>query len=331
MIRDMIKISIIVPVYNVEKYIEQCVKSLLDQDIHEEYEILLIDDGSTDKSGEICDLFDREEKVRVFHKKNGGLSDARNFGIEKSLGKYIAFVDSDDIVSKNYLSILYTGIKINKVDISIANYVPFSDNDIISITNENIDTDYIVLKSKDILKSALLGKQGSLSSVAKLFDKMYFQNLKFNKGKLFEDMEIIYQIYLNSEKVSYCDKDIYFYYQRENSIVHSKITEKHLYGIKSCIGLLSLNNPNNTDLNKYVYCRIVNQACGHLPNLIKNFDIAMYKKIRQEIKPYLFKVIFGKITPFKLRLKSLSYVFNSRFGLLYAKLLFSSKRKVKKR
>ena len=101
------KISVIVPVYNVEKYIGECIKSIINQD-YENIEIILVDDGSNDKSGEICDEYTlKDKRVKVIHKENGGVSSARNRGIESSTGEYIAFVDGDDYVTKDYVSYLF--------------------------------------------------------------------------------------------------------------------------------------------------------------------------------------------------------------------------------
>ena len=101
------KISIIIPVYNVEKYLERCIKSVLNQD-YKNLEIYLVDDGSTDNSGYLCDYYaEMDNRIKVIHKINGGLSSARNAALEKVSGKYVTFIDSDDYVSKNYISILY--------------------------------------------------------------------------------------------------------------------------------------------------------------------------------------------------------------------------------
>ena len=111
----MCEISIIVPVYNVEKYLKKCVKSILNQTL-DNYEVILVDDGSTDSSGDICERLQSEDnRIKVFHKKNGGLSDARNYGVRYSSGKYITFIDSDDYIRKDYLEILYNSILYNSI------------------------------------------------------------------------------------------------------------------------------------------------------------------------------------------------------------------------
>lgn len=118
------KISVIVPVYNAEKYINQCVDSILNQGFTD-FELLLINDGSKDKSGEICDDYAKcDQRVNVFHKENGGVSSARNVGIDHALGEYIVFIDSDDYVDKDYLSILMGG---NDADLVVTGYTSFGD------------------------------------------------------------------------------------------------------------------------------------------------------------------------------------------------------------
>ena len=112
-------ISVIVPVYNVEKYLERCVKSIAAQ-TYKDLEILLIDDGSTDKSGEMCDDFQQtDSRIKAFHKQNGGLSDARNYGIEHSAGEFISFVDSDDYIDEKMLETLHRLITENDADLAV--------------------------------------------------------------------------------------------------------------------------------------------------------------------------------------------------------------------
>ena len=124
------RFSIIVPVYNVEKYLSKCIQSLIDQD-YNDYEILLIDDGSTDKSGIICEQYAKKyENIYVFHKKNGGLSDARNYGLQKALGDYILFVDSDDWIKKDILKEFSDIIENNKaVDVIETRFIEVYKNE----------------------------------------------------------------------------------------------------------------------------------------------------------------------------------------------------------
>ncbi|HDT8053597.1 TPA: glycosyltransferase, partial [Enterococcus faecalis] len=115
----MPKISIIVPVYNVEKYLEKCVRSILAQTFTD-FELILVDDGSPDSSGAMCDQFaEQDQRVKVIHKENGGLSDARNAGIEIATGEYLGFVDSDDYIADDMYELLYTNIVKEDADLSI--------------------------------------------------------------------------------------------------------------------------------------------------------------------------------------------------------------------
>lgn len=118
-------ISVIVPVYNVEEYLKQCLDSILEQTFSN-YEVILVNDGSTDSSGLICQEYaEKDSRIRYFEKENGGLSDARNYGIEQAQGEYLTFVDSDDFLDKMHLNVLYTALVNNNVDISIVNYANY--------------------------------------------------------------------------------------------------------------------------------------------------------------------------------------------------------------
>ncbi len=121
-------ISVIVPVYNVEKYLDRCVESIVTQ-TYKNLEIILVDDGSRDNSGIICDNWAKKDsRIKVYHKQNSGAGDTRNYGVEKAIGKYIAFVDSDDVIAENYFEVLYNNLLQNSADISCCDYFEFEEN-----------------------------------------------------------------------------------------------------------------------------------------------------------------------------------------------------------
>ena len=123
-------ISVIVPIYNVENYLRKCLDSILEQTFHN-LEILLVNDGSTDGSGQICQEYvEKDNRIRYFEKENGGLSDARNYGIEQAQGEYLTFVDSDDWVTETYIEELYSKLQYYNADISICNYFRFQDSNV---------------------------------------------------------------------------------------------------------------------------------------------------------------------------------------------------------
>lgn len=151
-------ISVIVPVYNVEKYIDKCIKSIISQD-YTNLEIWLVDDGSTDSSGEVCDKYaESDQRIIVIHKDNGGLSDARNVALDRMQGKYVLFIDSDDYIEKNYISYLYMLLKDYQSDISICNFKYVNEKG--QILNNPEDTGKIVQYSKEeALDKILQGKK----------------------------------------------------------------------------------------------------------------------------------------------------------------------------
>lgn len=218
------KISIIVPVYRAEQYIHQCLDSLLAQTMSD-FEILLIDDGSPDRSGKICDEYaQKDARIRVFHKKNGGVSSARNFGLERARGEWIGFVDSDDEVSEDYLRLAYSKVNDSNADLVVMGYkrIDESGNKISRLKydgNTHSVADYV----RDCSLSG--------SSCMHLFNKRIIDenNIKFNEQLAFsEDRLFILEYLLCSETIVTVDADSYFYRVNPNSATHSNYTRKKL-------------------------------------------------------------------------------------------------------
>ncbi|MFR9431364.1 glycosyltransferase family 2 protein, partial [Streptococcus pneumoniae] len=214
-------ISIVVPVYNVEKYLKKSIESVLNQ-TYQNIEILLVDDGSTDSSGKICESFSKvDPRIRVFHKENGGLSDARNFGIEQMKGQYVAFIDSDDYISKDYVWKLYSSIKNNDSEVSICSFL-LVDEKGEKIKDELLDSGKICLTGQQILEKVLTA-DGYRYVVAwnKLYRSTLFEKLKFKKGMLYEDEFLNYPLFWDCKRVSIVEEPLYLYVQRKGSIVQS--------------------------------------------------------------------------------------------------------------
>ena len=216
-------ISIIVPVYNVEKYIERCIKSILNQSFTN-FELILVDDGSPDKCGEICDEYkNKDKRIKVIHKKNGGLSDARNAGIEIAKGEYIAFVDSDDFINKYMYEILYRNAKKLDADISICNFKMVCKNDKI---DENIlisSADVKVYDRNEALNK-LYGNENVQFIIAcnKIYKKELFLNIRYEYGKCHEDEFIIHKLIYKSNKIVSCSEKLYYYFENDASIMRRK-------------------------------------------------------------------------------------------------------------
>lgn len=203
-------VSVIVPVYNIKNYVEDCLNSICAQS-YDNLEIIVVDDGSTDGSDKICDFLETKDKrIKVFHKKNEGLSEARNFGIEKAKGEILAFVDGDDQILKNFIERMYAGMIDKKVEIVICGY-----NDVApkgrSMTGEEAT-------------AQLLIKQENIDIIAcnKIYKKSLFSenNIKYPTGDKHEDSLTTYKLMAAAKRVLYIPESLYVYVKREGSIMN---------------------------------------------------------------------------------------------------------------
>lgn len=223
-------ISVIVPVYNVEKYLKECLNSILFQ-THKDLEIILIDDGSSDRSGKICDDFAiKDSRIKTFHTENKGQASARNFGLDIAKGDYISFVDSDDIIKKDYIEKLYELIVKFNTKMSMINLQPFSEK-LSKIDPSKTNNIKKVLNAKDLLMAICTGDI-SFAPWRFLYSKEIFKDLRFPKGQIYEDIYIAFDIIHNAKNIAYTDEICYFYRIRQGSTVHS-FDEKHLIAVKS--------------------------------------------------------------------------------------------------
>lgn len=215
----MPEISIIVPIYNVEKYLDKCVLSIINQTFSD-IEIILVDDGSKDSSGDLCDQWAKKDsRVLSLHKQNGGLSDARNYGIEASHGKYVGLVDGDDFVKPDMFATLYQILIKNDADISMCGFADYyKDN----IRNDSDDKSVYVWNQEETIRNVLIGKQQSVHAVTKLYKRTLFDNVKYPYGKTSEDAFVIMDILDQVKKVAYTPYAGYYYVHREGSITTGK-------------------------------------------------------------------------------------------------------------
>jgi len=210
----MVKISVIVPVYGVEKYIKKCIDSLVNQTF-KDIEIMVIDDETKDRSIEIINENFKDKRIKIFHKKNGGLASARNYGVERSNGEYLFFVDSDDFLDINCLKEMYDKIKDDNADIVICDYYKLLENGV--KTHEHMIPHYDMNNSKISVISMP-------SACGKLIKKSIFidNNIKFLEKHYFEDNAIMPFVCALSKKTSYIEKPFYFYLQRNGSILNKE-------------------------------------------------------------------------------------------------------------
>lgn len=259
-------ISIIIPVYNVEKYLSRCIRSLLNQTFSD-FEILLIDDGSTDKSGEICNEYSKNfDFIKVYHKDNGGLSDARNYGIDKSRGKYVTFVDPDDFVHKDYLKTLFELVQEDEVQVSCISGVRYLEGSKIPNTGHSSEN---VVNTTDGLRNMLIRKGFGVSAWGKLFEKEMFRTIRFPKGKIYEDIFTIPYVIAKSEKIAYKEEYMYYYFVRKDSITHAEFDSRNLMMLEGLNKLSEFIMANYPELKDAMQCRyiwdilsLINKACS---------------------------------------------------------------------
>lgn len=229
----MIKISIIVPVYNVEKYLDRCIKSILNQTFNN-FEIILVDDGSPDNCGRICDEYEKKDKrIKVVHKENGGLSDARNAGLDIAKGKYIGFVDSDDIIHPRMYEILFECINKSKSDIIQCKFKKFKNSDELKNDLDNYDKIFEEYDNKRAIIDMIDNNKINVNSWNKLYKRELFESLRFPKGKIHEDEFLTYKLLYNSRKIAYIDEELYYYYQNDNGIMNGSNILKRLDRIQA--------------------------------------------------------------------------------------------------
>ena len=213
-------ITVIVPVYKVEDYLSRCIDSILAQS-YRDFELLLIDDGSPDCCGKICDDYaNRDTRIRVFHKENGGLSDARNYGLDRKKGEYVTFIDSDDYIGPDYLKILMDMLTEHNADVSLVSYIQSSAEQI-DWKPFHADADCAVMDGKECFCKILERGGISVSAWGKLFKESMFQEARFPYGKKYEDLFIIPYLLEASSVVVYSSSAQYCYFQRDSSIMNS--------------------------------------------------------------------------------------------------------------
>lgn len=251
-------ISVIVPVYNVETYLKRCVDTLIKQ-TYQNIEIILVDDGSTDSSGEICDLYkDIDSRITVIHKTNGGLSDARNCALSIVKGQCVAFVDSDDYLEDNYLEYLYELMISHSTEIAMCSFKYVNENGVLinRVSNEN---NVIELDQFSALKELIIGKKISTSASMKLYRTYLFDGIRYPKGRIYEDIATTYKILMKTKRVVISDAPLYNYLYRMGSITRSKFDIRKLDTITFMREMVNGICEMYPELKDYGYARLFTQ------------------------------------------------------------------------
>lgn len=245
----MVKLSIIVPIYNVERYLERCIISILNQ-TYVNFELILVNDGSIDNSKDICEKYlSIDNRIKLINKKNGGLSSARNTGIELAIGEYIAFVDSDDYINKYMYEVLITTLKKDKSDMVICGYNKVDQNEAnFQEINNYIDVNNVLaskISKVEALDKLLIEGEKFVFAWNKIYKRKLFNELRYKNGKIYEDEFLAHRVLYKCNKVSVINEKLYFYIQRDGSIINSKFTTKRfdkVYALKERIDFLKEKN-----------------------------------------------------------------------------------------
>ncbi len=227
-------ISVIVPIYNVEEYLDKCVKTICEQ-TYKNLEIILVDDGSPDGCGAMCDQYAKQDcRIKVIHKENGGLSDARNAGIDIATGKYLVFVDSDDYIHQDMIGKLYYALKENQGDLAVCGYQEVTEKQPGDVTRK-MQGEMEVIVGDEAKKRHVFGPDFVAFTVAwnKLYLRSMFAEERYPKGKIHEDEFLTYKMVDQAEKIVYLKENYYFYVQREQSIMQMGFSEKRLYRLEA--------------------------------------------------------------------------------------------------
>lgn len=250
------KISVIVPAYNVEKYIAKCIESLCAQEL-EDIEIILVDDGSVDNTGKICDYYaEKDSRIVVIHQKNQGISAARNAALDIARGDYIGFADGDDFIHKKMYSTLYKNLMDNNADIAVCNRAVVQEAE----CGDGAD----VFDNREPEEVLTFDKTGALKEMfgrgvfwVHVWDKVYkrelFDNIRFPIGKIHEDVYVTYKLIDKAEKVVYTNQRLYAYIQRKGSVTHREFTEKNFDGVYAFGEIIAYFKDADADLKQKIY------------------------------------------------------------------------------
>lgn len=248
------RISVIVPVYNVEKYLKECIESILSQ-TYKDFELILVDDGSTDSSGKICDYYmGKDDRIKVLHKKNGGLSSARNAGINIAVGEYVSFVDSDDYILEDFLKKLYEKSKCSRADICECTFYYLKGRKLIQSRKFDVKE---LIKTEAIERLFAPPYQSFVNTWNKLYKRALFQEILFPEGKLHEDEFTTYKLLYEANKVAYLNECLYVYRIRNNSITTAKFSTKRADVLQSVgekrkyFNLCGINIKNELDFHEF--------------------------------------------------------------------------------
>lgn len=281
-------VSIIVPVYNVEKHLEECVESLINQ-TYKDVEYIFVDDGSTDNCPQILDSYaEKYESIQVIHKLNGGLSAARNCGLLKACGDYVTFVDSDDYFDLSAVQTLIEAAEKTGADVVEARLT--SNKDLLAAGSGAVE----LIEKEELLKQFFSEKGFTVTACGQLYRRSLFNETCFPEGRIFEDYATTYKLVVAAKKIATVDKNLYYYRDNPNSITTVKFSKKRMEYFIAGDEVVWFCKGNYRKLLRHVKNRNCRYAIAFFGQVCKAGckDKAVFnelvKRVRKRIIPYLF-------------------------------------------
>ena len=255
-------VSVIVPCYNVEQYLPKCIDSILNQ-TYQNLEIWLVDDGSPDSCGKICDDYARKDnRIKVIHKKNGGLADARNVAIDRATGEWIVFVDSDDYVSDDYIETLYGLVERNHCKVGVAWLQSFLEDTQPKVVQPSYEEH--VFDNMTGIEKMFYQELFDTAAWCKIYHRSLFETgIRYPFGLIYEDLPTTYLLFLNADKVAFCNKIVYDYLLRKNSLEGQPFNVRKLNSALTIIESIQSHYHELAKVEKAVRCRLLS-FCLHI-------------------------------------------------------------------
>lgn len=313
----MPKISVIVPIYNCEKYVSRCIESIMNQTFHD-LEIILIDDGSNDKSVEICkNLEKKDSRIKLICVENGGVSRARNIGLDFAHGDFISFVDSDDYLIPEMYERMYKNLIDNKADVSICgimDYFTKRDGSIEKVRQSCIDG-FFILDGEKAMEESLKSRLFSVNPVNKLFKRKLFDSIRYPEGKISEDAFLIPSVLLNADVVIYDSFPMYHYIRRENSITTSNFSPKDWDIVEAYERHLKITEKNFPNILKAAEFRYLWAYTYVMDRMLLSNSAVPEEDIKKAycfIRKNILKIILNPYFSFKRKIATVILLINKR-------------------
>lgn len=294
-------ITVITPVYKVELYLCKCIESILCQ-TYKNLEIFLVDDGSPDHCGEICDTYaQRDERIKVIHKKNGGLSDARNVAINQATGEWITFIDSDDYVSPDYVATLYQLVEKYNCKVGVAQYISFIEGNVPSTKQPEYKE--MLFDRMEGIEKMFYQELFDTSAWGKIYHRSLFETgIRYPIGLLYEDLPTTYLLFLQSDKVAVCNRIVYYYLLRKNSIEGQPFNVKKLDSALEIEKMIISHAVTLTPIEKSIRCRLLSFSFHILLEMPPSYPDKRKHILMDYIKANRWKVLIDHKARKKARL-----------------------------